>query len=1319
MSLEFLDVRGKVLLFDGVLSIGGVRRYVQGAPLKVYSIEGYGENDRPSTVVYVQSQEASRDSQYDIWYQLKKPSDRYRRFHSVFHWVATLGKHTIDFLETRPNGARAGLEAFRSEFYEWLTCRFTDNKELQEWLKAFGGTDFRKAVHAHIDYLGQEAWNLSNAKTLLKHSLWADCMRDDHQLIKPQPILCEKTITSPHTFLCFKNRYFAEWLEETHPSDEIRDAQQARKRLLGFPHGTPPQTITSPFVSLALPSKKTLFRVGDVVSILPDEVEERLWRKQAKTDSNTEWYAYVQRTGIKRNGEQQLYVIWLYRPEDTTISTTDYPVTKELFISDHCNCQEPELLAVEVVRQCTVEWYSKAMDTRDDFLVRQKYVTEVSSFVSLKESDFRCDCHKPKTSAIDNCLRGDTVYITTTRGEKQTLEPVVIDRIDREQQEVTVRRLLRLQEWSEAAGSLPKDEIADNELIWTDILIIVSCRRVKRKCYVRHVSRTDVVAHAVPFPYNRGGAGDYWMLSSRMTMPGNKPNLELLQEAPALLKQGPDLNASSPAEKLIGLSLFSGCGNLDKGLEEGGAVEFETAVEMCPEAVHTLHANARQPEKLQLWLGSVDDYLKCLLTNKDIRPVARLGSVAVIAAGSPCPGFSTLQQDWKSPKSLRNASHVTTFCSFVDIYRPKYAFLENVVNMACTRVGFEEERVLSQIIACLVSMGYQVRQFIMSAWNYGSPQHRSRLILSIAAPGLALLTPPPVTHSHPNDYRSRSIGDLLNGQKFGAQDDGPTPLPFVTAEKATAHLPNIDTGAVQGCIAYPDHRLCRPINLKERTIMKHIPKSPPGMGLLEAGKLGLVPHDLYAERKEIGKAYKRMRKDGLFPTVITRPSPHDARAGPGVHWAQDRPITIEEARITQGIPPEDVIVGSISEQIKQVGNAVDRRVSEQLGLSLRYALGDCSFEALNADKFSVSGYADHGSRQRRSLVCVKVPVSSSRSKHLLDFTKDASIPNSEANEEIEPSSSSSTSFNSLESVLHAHTQSRASSSTRTTDSYEASHLEDETIQESASKPTESIGEAVPEIPAEDLLSTSTTFHRVSSTLSKGTKYLRPSFSPFSVVSVRGKRQHDLAVSIQLGPPQSKRAKPTWSPLVVLPSGEPPVELGERSSDINGTAEFEQTATFVESDYRLHSGKQDRSVPTQQHQLEAVRRHQTGNFKVPPKARLAGELHRPAVLLDSSGSHGAPKPFMSSEQHHGVVIPNNTQSLDPPTKLVPSVELPRHTKPASTALTVLGTSRSSSPSRKTRHSGLSADRGPKSWNKIPEKEIRRAKEMARRSSRPYA
>ena len=130
------------------------------------------------------------------------------------------------------------------------------------------------------------------------------------------------------------------------------------------------------------------------------------------------------------------------------------------------------------------------------------------------------------------------------------------------------------------------------------------------------------------------------------------------------------------------MSLFSGGGSLDRGLEEGGAVVFNSAVDFSQHAMHTQRANSKNPEAMSLFCGSVDDHFNAALKGNRPNIIPQVGDVDLIAAGSPCPGFSALQRNFLSEQSLRNASHITTFCSYVDLYRPLYGVLENVVNMS-------------------------------------------------------------------------------------------------------------------------------------------------------------------------------------------------------------------------------------------------------------------------------------------------------------------------------------------------------------------------------------------------------------------------------------------------------------------------------------------------------------------------------------------------------------------------------------------------------------------------------------------------------------
>lgn len=259
--------------------------------------------------------------------------------------------------------------------------------------------------------------------------------------------------------------------------------------------------------------------------------------------------------------------------------------------------------------------------------------------------------------------------------------------------------------------------------------------------------------------------------------------------------------------------------------------------------------------------------------------------------------------------------------------------------MASTRAGLEEQNVLSQLIACLVSMGYQVNQYIMDSWNYGSCQQRSRIILTIAAPGLEPILQRPHTHSRSyEDTTARSLGKLPNGERFGDREHYATPFPHVTAEAATSDLPDIGNSNVQTCVRFPDHRLSLGVFSKVRALIECIPRDPPGCSYTKALHLGLVPPSLQLTKKETTRSYTRIKPTGLVPTITTVINMQDARNSASMHWSQHRPLSIQEAKRTQGYKDHEPIIGTLGEQWKILGNGVDRKVSFTIGLALRDAL---------------------------------------------------------------------------------------------------------------------------------------------------------------------------------------------------------------------------------------------------------------------------------------------------------------------------------------------------------------------------------------------
>lgn len=282
----------------------------------------------------------------------------------------------------------------------------------------------------------------------------------------------------------------------------------------------------------------------------------------------------------------------------------------------------------------------------------------------------------------------------------------------------------------------------------------------------------------------------------------------------------------------------------------------------------------------------------------------------------------------------------------VDVYRPRYGILENVAGIVLKR-EMKREDVFCQLICALVGMGYQVRMLFLDAWSYGSCQSRSRVFLVFAAPGETLPDIPPPSHSHTPGTRNFGLGTLANGQKMTARIFRDAyPFPFRSAAAATGDLPDVYDGKADYCIPFPDHVNSATVTPPIRAQIKAIPHYPPGMNfsqtfysdLMAPGDRELFPPEPSSRTREGAVGWARYRPGKLIPTVTTKQAVTDCKSGSQLHWREERPFTLMEARRAQGIPDEEVLLGGVGDRWKAVGNSVAREVSLALGLAFREAV---------------------------------------------------------------------------------------------------------------------------------------------------------------------------------------------------------------------------------------------------------------------------------------------------------------------------------------------------------------------------------------------
>lgn len=940
-------------LFDGILTVEGERCFVQGARFSTLTIDGYG--DRKVTSLHgqicIQTSTAERD---DVWYQMGRPSKEYKRFYYPFVWLAQFTKHFVDYLLETKN---VKLLHFRSRFQSWLCSRLKGHTAFQGWLHQGGYLqDFRTTVAAHVGFLWKECWSIDDNKTgICKHPIWGEV---DHLRLNAIPERQNRearTVATPFVYKLFEDMYFSGHLESREISDQaaLKKIRELKEALGLTPFGleSAPNTAVLTPLSLSGSDDPIDVEVGDVAIIEPN-LESR-WQ-----NSSHAWYAYVQRK-CKKDERTVLDVLWLYEPHDTTLGKAYYPFNNELFLSDNCSCGTEAIDAECVVGKANVTWFTKdpSSVSPGTLFVRQKFRTihdqDTYDFVSLQKSDFTCSCSN-HGSIFEDCRRnfqiGDCVLVKEYNSDlgETILEPTQVVDFDLEKRLAVLRRLRRKSDFVRAARP--------NELVLTHDLLYKAPSSVVRKCHVRTFDAAFVQGgKALPTPYDRDGTGDFFfvlkheddvVISDHMDneLHATESDKAVAEDYPPL-EEADDIMALSM--KLIGMGIFCGGGNFDRGLEDGGAVEFRYAIDWAERALHSYRANAAQPEKTQYFLGSVNDYLAQAMAGSKAANIASPGTIGLISAGSPCPGFSLLQLNRLSSDSLRNASMVASVVSFVDIYCPKYLILENVVSMTCGMGVNKDQNVFAQILAALVALGYQVQQYLADAWSSGSSQSRSRVFIVASAPGLRPLPAPTPSHAHPiTRMTQKSLGKSSNGLPFGVRPDVYTPFPHISAACSTADLPDVGDSLPQLCPAFPDHRTASDEDNDSRSRIEMVPVYPRGSGLLQAVRLNRItrgePMDFFnsfkagsIRGKDSSRTYSRVYPNGLFPTVTTAVRIQCGITGRSLHWNQHRPLTVMELRRAQGFLDHEVIIGTPSEQVKIIGNSVDRKVAFVLGLSLR------------------------------------------------------------------------------------------------------------------------------------------------------------------------------------------------------------------------------------------------------------------------------------------------------------------------------------------------------------------------------------------------
>ena len=332
---------------------------------------------------------------------------------------------------------------------------------------------------------------------------------------------------------------------------------------------------------------------------------------------------------------------------------------------------------------------------------------------------------------------------------------------------------------------------------------------------------------------------------------------------------------------MTSIELFAGAGGLALGLEQAG-FEHLGLVEFNKYAADTLIANRPQ------WKVLCEDIAQ--VAERDLEQ--EFGIVKyeldLLSGGAPCQSFSYAGKRL-GLQDVRGTMFYH-YATFLHKLQPKMFLFENVRGLLTHDGG----RTFKTILDIFEDEGYTTVHKVLNAWNYGVPQKRERLITIGIRNDLA-------EQCHFTFPKEHEYKPVVRDIQLDTNPD---------ATKCARYSQNKE--AVFALV--PPGGYWRDI---DPVVAKTYMKTCWDMG---GGRTGIL---------------RRIGLDEPSLTVLTNPG---MKQTDRCHPLEVRPFSVRENARLQSFPDEWIFCGKLSEQYKQVGNAVPVNLAKEIGLEIKRTL---------------------------------------------------------------------------------------------------------------------------------------------------------------------------------------------------------------------------------------------------------------------------------------------------------------------------------------------------------------------------------------------
>lgn len=347
------------------------------------------------------------------------------------------------------------------------------------------------------------------------------------------------------------------------------------------------------------------------------------------------------------------------------------------------------------------------------------------------------------------------------------------------------------------------------------------------------------------------------------------------------------------------LDLYCGAGGLGKGFEMTDAFKIVGGIDIFQPALNSFYKNHNTHPQIEKKYSAPTN-----LSLQEVKSsvIEDFKSVDIVVGGPPCQGFSVAGKRLESYLSDERNLQVRNFFDIIDGIRPQMFVMENVSGIVTTGQTQRSE-LLDQLSEKYWEIGYKTAWRVLHAEDFFVPQKRRRMFY--------------VGWRESNSEFIFPVPQCSNDDELFAR------CTFTTVAEAIADLPCPNDGSFVEYNARATNWYQELMRENSDGIQAHFETRHSDEMIQKIKNVG-IGQRLYP------KFNHSWRK---FDPNLPAPTIKENHRAPGLHYSRPSSISTRECARLQSMPDSFNLLGTKSQSLVQVGNAVPPLLSAAVATS--------------------------------------------------------------------------------------------------------------------------------------------------------------------------------------------------------------------------------------------------------------------------------------------------------------------------------------------------------------------------------------------------